>query len=225
MNPKNGFDECERISQIAQAYACRCGATYNEMRTLITNKQYGIGGGCVHRGYYCPSKIIDVVTNAKRGRVAKKQPALPEHVYGFDALDRLLVIETPNSREYIIRNGANELGITLNGKLDFIESIAESTYDETGRVKTYSLYVYNGLAQSVIDFTREIYTYDTDRLMVDYYSFLNSKDNPILEHYRYCFSVKSGFIESYTCEKYQDGNRIPHIWDDHIFRVKQKRKI
>lgn len=225
MNQKTGFDECERISQIAQAYAPCCGTTFNEMCTLITKKQYGVGGECMHRGYYCPSKIFDVVTNAKRGRIVKMRPAAPEYVYGFDASDRLLIIETPYDREFIIRDGANELGITLNNRLNFIESITESAYDETGKIKTYSLYAYNGLKQSVIDFTREIYTYDAGQLVVDSYSFLNSKAKPILEHYRYCFSVKGGFLESYTCEKYQGGNRVPHVWDDRIFRVKQRRKI
>ena len=218
------LEECKRIAQITEKYASCC-SMFDEMSVLVTDKMFGTGGEGCHRGYYCPSKIIDIVTNVKRGRTMRKQPSALAYIYGFDSSGRLITVETSHSREFMIYKHGKELGITFNNRFGDISTISESVYDEAGRIKLYSLYVCNGMQHSVVDFTREIYTYSTDQLLVDSYRFSNSKREPILGHTRYVFQVQNDILLSYTCEEYKDGNRIPSAWDGHIFNVNLERKI
>ncbi|WNS78976.1 hypothetical protein RRU94_03280 [Domibacillus sp. DTU_2020_1001157_1_SI_ALB_TIR_016] len=59
----------------------------------IIRFEYAKGGESIHRGYYCPNLVYDlVVGNAKRGRLYKRkpQPGKFTYEYGFDREGRLL---------------------------------------------------------------------------------------------------------------------------------------
>ena len=72
----------------------------------------------MHRGYYCPSLTQDLwLGNTKRGRLCKKRPSEERlsHIYGFDAAERLIVVEHMHcSKEYILY----DTGVTLGVEID-----------------------------------------------------------------------------------------------------------
>ncbi|MEH6949139.1 hypothetical protein V7068_19130, partial [Bacillus sp. JJ634] len=65
----------------------------------ITKFEYLKGGETIHRGYYCPSPILDlIVGNAKRGRLLKRKPDFGKftYEYGFDIDNRMIRVREVN---------------------------------------------------------------------------------------------------------------------------------
>ena len=82
----------------------------------ISAMQYSRGGETLHRGYYCPSLIYDIVIGgANRGKLLKRFSSLPTYCYGFDKNGYLIVSENNviKSKEIITRNSNTEFGITI----------------------------------------------------------------------------------------------------------------
>lgn len=138
----------------------------------IVSFEYSKGGETIHRGYYCPSPIYDlIVGNAKRGRRLKRKPEFGKYSYeyGFNK-DGLLVgikgvneFTTPVSHfdeEYLIYNKdiVYSVEFTNTGQLDVV---SKCTYDNGNIVKyERSLVVLNEHA----DLWFEKYHYKNKRL-------------------------------------------------------------
>ncbi|WP_134703116.1 hypothetical protein [Ammoniphilus sp. YIM 78166] len=114
----------------------------------IVRLEYSKGGETIHRGFYCPSPVQDLVIGGlKRGRLFKKK--IPEfgnysYEYGFDKDGRLLrvkgVIEfsTKDSgfnEEYLIYIGDVVYGFEFT-HLGELEVVSKCIYDN-GKLKKY----------------------------------------------------------------------------------------
>ena len=80
--------------------------------------EYSVGESALHRAYYCPSLILDIIHgNTKRGRATKKKPIGTDYVYGFDCENRLITVDRGNQRETILYDGCYELGLMKQREL------------------------------------------------------------------------------------------------------------
>ena len=103
-----------------------------EVDCEVVHQQYGVGGLCLHRGYYCPSIIADIIVgNVSRGKLLKKLPTnvRPDYIYGFDTEGCLRVAKQADRCEYIIFQDHTEIGVVISNRGD-IEAISECRYDE-----------------------------------------------------------------------------------------------
>jgi hypothetical protein len=65
----------------------------------IVKVEYSKGGETIHRGYYCPSPVLDlIVGNLNRGKILKKKPDFLKYAYeyGFDNENRLVKVKKVN---------------------------------------------------------------------------------------------------------------------------------
>jgi len=65
----------------------------------IVKVEYSKGGETIHRGYYCPSPVLDlIVGNLNRGKILKKKPDFLKYTYqyGFDNKNRLVKVKMVN---------------------------------------------------------------------------------------------------------------------------------
>lgn len=191
--------ECERIEKIAEIYSNSYRDLYEEAKKNVVRIEYGIGGELLHRGYYCPSIIFDIVVgNVKRGRSVKKIPKKkPEFVFGFDIEGQILTVKREFEKEFIITDGLRELGITF-GEIGGVSCISECIYDSVGRIKSYGKYLYHSFDKKVASFYKEEYEYEEDKMIVDWYQFSDGKkDSSVLVRERYIFDVKNTYLKNY----------------------------
>ena len=98
-----------------------------QFNSKVIHKQYGFGGELLHRGYYCPSKIFDIVVgNVSRGKITKKMPVGrdPSFTFGFDSQNRLILVEQPGLSEIIYYKEQSEIGIAISDDMT-IQSLSE----------------------------------------------------------------------------------------------------
>lgn len=198
-------------------------AELQKQKSQVVYQQYGVGGGTLNRGYYCPSLTRDLwLGNAKRGRLCKKRP--PEekltYIYGFDESDRLVVVDHLRCpKEYILYGSGMTLGVSVDR--DKAIDINICRYDVSGRIQIYENYFLTPKADQVFNMTRETFRYLPDQVINNWYRETEIEGHWVHEHHRYVFSVKDGYLGDYTAENFYHGRcgvKIP-------YRVTKKRKV
>lgn len=108
----------------------------HRFRTLtekeIVNVQYSEGGETIHRGYYCPSPVLDLIVGGlKRGKLYKRKPDFGKYSYEycFDSNNRLILVKgvneftTPDSNyneEYLLYNDDTISGVEFRHTGDIV---------------------------------------------------------------------------------------------------------
>lgn len=221
--------ECQRFSEIAMQYKDTCEGLYTTLQAKVSNEKYSVGGESLHRGYYCPSPILDIVSgNCNRGKLLKRLTikSKPTYKYGFDN-DKLIVINSihTDKNEIIVRKDKLEIGIVFSKEFG-IQTISECTHIN-GQIASYTVCLYDPFENRVVDYKKEDYQYSSEGLsVVDIFSFLNSKNAPILQHQQYHFlHDNEGYLSKYTVINYEGEFVKPSVWDNHTFDISIKRKI
>ena len=174
--------DVDELTEIVRKYRSDFSQRIEEIRSTVQYEQYGVGGETIHRGYYCPSKIFDVVTgNAKRGRIAKRASTKRRaaYVYGFNHQDELVMVNAGNEEEFIIRENQTEMGFGTFVDNQEIHTISRCQYDGD-KILSYEFGLYMSDDDQVYELTQEKYTYFSDRLVVDWYSVLTGPWKPLL---------------------------------------------
>ncbi|MEW9669863.1 hypothetical protein [Ammoniphilus sp. 3BR4] len=142
-NFKNIISE---LVNIRNEYAHKLPQLRTSTEKDILKFEYSKGGEVLHRGYYCPSPVLDlIVGNAKRGRLLKRKPDFGKYSYeyGFDMENRLIRVRgvneftTPDSRydeEYLIYNKNIVIGLGFDN-MGQINTVSRCTYDNGNIVK------------------------------------------------------------------------------------------
>ena len=226
--------ECNRFEQIAKQYGSLCQERFAELLKEVVTFKFGVGGECMHRGFYCPSLISDIVLgNINRGRVYNMSPKLfsPSYIYGFSGENKLLTvqnIDNTKQNEFIMQQDEMELGITFSDRWG-IETLSQCQYSQE-KIQSYSFCSYSELTALVYELNTEIYDYDKDRLIVHWYQYMPAQRKPnrvseVLYHNVINFSVENNILKSYTIETYVNGLRAPQSNPNRIYDVRLKRKI
>lgn len=106
----------------------------------VETEQYSRGGETIHRGYYCPSLIEDIIIGGtNRGKLLKRYRVPPTYTYGFDANGNLVEVKKNDTggHEIITREGNLEIGVSSDyfGP-DRISSITLAEY-HSGMIHAY----------------------------------------------------------------------------------------
>ena len=224
---------CKEIIAAAFPYLENPEDRFNSIHSNAASFSYGKGGMLMHRGFYCPSPIIDIIVgNINRGKLYKRltSKTLPDFEYGFDSAGQLSTVHLYNChKEFIFRNGNTEVGLRYH--LDdirppMVDTISLCNYSGD-RLVSYSLSSYSHSRQSVINGSLEEYVYADGVLdsvyVLDY--FRTQMNTWGFGYCRYCFQHDDdGYLSSYTYQRLDEkGNAIS--LPPQTYKVFLKRKI
>lgn len=192
----------------------------------VVRKEFSRGGECLHRGFYCPSPILDIVIGGcKRGKLLKQLRKAPDYEYCFDSHNKLILVKKRDGNDTV-----HEIELIYN-YMDLTESIVFSIHEGTFRISCLTRCAYkNGLIQSydnaqIIDKPFDCYEIITEKYF--YNDVLTSStlqrynfDVKILTDNRFFYNYDSdGKMVSYTSETWDEGKRVSSVWDNHIFNI------
>ena len=191
--------ECKQISKIISENKFRYEELMNETLEKIETQKYSFGGLYIHRGYFCPSRIVDIISNVSRGKYStcKKR----DYTYSFDKNGLLIMVKQGKITEFIQMEELFELGIAFCGKKD-IQSVSKCEYYEDGRIKEYSYFICDSFKNKVIQMTKEKYEYTDQAIIVNYATFMQNKQyirkSPILIEEQYSFEIINEHFLKYS---------------------------
>ncbi len=220
-------EKYDRIALLKAAFEPHLRELYTNAIYSAAYTKYGRGGLTAHRGCLCPSPITDIIIcNMNRGRLLKRTKCIsnPDYIYMFDKNDKLILsIKSPDefpSYEIIIYDDNSVIGIQFDKNFE-VEAVSEEIY-ENGRIMSFiSGYCFRNCR---FELTAEEYIYRENELEVDYY-YAVSKTMPT--HEKFNFTLKDGYLDTYTTQEYSDYTPKKSYWDDRVFEVpkSKKRKI
>lgn len=222
LNDNQYFSEFDKILEIIEEYGSKCESVFKELSSKVVYEQYGIGGKCLHRGYFCPSVIIDIISgNINRGKI-KKDTNRADFTFGFDCNNKLVLVKQEDRYEFIIYQDGNEIGITVLD--DFkIAAISYCQY-ATNRILEYTFCLYDPYKNQIIEITKEEYSYSENKMDVDWLRFsnINSFQKPV--HEIYSFVLINNYLSTYTIQNLCS-SKFFNSSNRNIFDVKLKRKV
>lgn len=116
---------------------------------------YCRGGIGIHRGFYCPSPIDDIITgNVGRGTLCNKLPTkyAPDYAYRIDATGQLCTVcQYGIYKEYIVRDNEFELGLLYRVdemRPESVDTITLSSYQDN-RIQLYAIGDYDDKSNTV----------------------------------------------------------------------------
>lgn len=172
---------------------------------LCANSRY------LHRGFYCPSPVLDLlVTNARRGRILKR-PTERSNItnrYVYDTSGRLIFTENyingkMVSSEYLKYYENVVYGITI-GMSGRIICASEERYANSC-IESYQCAYYSGNGENTICYRMdgENYQYDEDGLVYwdhyqTYFEWEQAGADGFIQHNRYSFLREDGWLKAFA---------------------------
>lgn len=218
--------ECNRLAEIVEQYRGECQLIYERLKNEAVREKFAVGGEKIHRGFYCPSPIIDVVGNANRGKLLKRLTARskPTYRYSFDRDGRLIIAEHGGYKEIIIRRDDVETGILFTKKWG-IYAVSECIYNGE-KIQSYVFGLYDEGEKCINEYSKETYEYSENGLeTVDWRRFSNYLGRQTLEHEKYHFSHKDGYLSQYKVVEYDGDTPKDSVYNDRVFDVYVKRLV
>lgn len=130
--------------------------SYDELRKKALAetcyREYSKGGEGTHRGYYCPSPVIDLlIGNVSRGRLLKRRPAANyDYIYYLNEARQIIMVDdfatwengskTLYTREFVFHGENIETSVEyqLNRCLGYIHMYSASLCDyDAGKLRAY----------------------------------------------------------------------------------------
>lgn len=206
------INECARAAEMAKRYGTHLAERFYEAERNTASRETARGGEMLHRGFYCPSLIQDLIAgNARRGKLVSasciRKP--PTYKYGFDADDRLITVSYENERELVFYENGVETGLTFaEPERDRdIRYLSECVYDG-GRILSYAFFILDPLGRAATYMQKENYTYEEDRIAVEWLTFSHGK-RPLLQKERYVFHARDGRMTEYAR---MNGEETVDLW-------------
>lgn len=225
-------NSCEKINLVLPKYIEQKELLALELERSVVRKEFAIGGKTIHRGYYCPSPIYDIIVGgSNRGRLVKR-PGQGEitYVYGMDAANNVVLADSFwGGKEYIFHTGDTVLSIIFreNFPLLPVVQVSECSY-QNGKLQSYTLFDADG--HNVTAFWREEYSYGKDGLLfadVQRYAIAPQVSvDGLMMHQRYYFEHdENGYLSSFLLEAYSNKDLTVPASMEGPYQIKQKRKV
>ena len=233
--------ECERLARVAMEYENQCQDLMAKLSKEVATEQFATGGEALHRGYYCPSPIRDIVIgNSNRGKLLSRltKRSKPTYQYKFDDNGRMILVDNihydinSTSTEIILHDVGKELGVVSriwNGE-QMIEQVSEIIY-ENGKIISYTTgdgYGNTDVPYSIGQYIREEYTYSEKGIETAHiYHFLNHEFAQLLRHFEFRFQHdEEGYLSEYSEIIHPNSSgRTEPVLDGQIYSVRVKRKV
>ncbi len=194
--------DCDDIMKVIREEEKNFVKYFDDYSKRIARTEYATRSLCVPRGYYCPSKIIDVISNLKRGKLTKRGQY--DFIYNFDKNGQLIFVRRSNLKacEFIKRVGNYEIGITFRRR-NKIEAISECEFYDDGRIKQYLYYYRDSVESKNVMLEKEFYQYDGNKTEVTRVQFIPEDMN--------CFSNKAIYSEEKYIFSKIDENKFQYV--------------
>lgn len=224
--------ECLNCFNLVKKYENQFDQMQGEIADGIRSKKYGTSGSLLHRGYYSPSPIYDlVVGNVKRGRLLKNFPP-QEYAYGYqyDENGKLSIVNLYRDgaiieKEFIVRKNNVSLGITFEENKK-IRCLCKENFqnEQLSQLVVADIDITTG---DIWHIEKERYFYNSLGLYIcdlyEYYPQLK-----VVNCQRYTFDHDpQGFITTYTVKDVSliPGNLSSSSRQEDIYTVKLKRRV
>lgn len=190
--------ECVRAANLMSCYEHWIVERFYQVEESVFDRKYSYGGDLLHRGFYCPSPVLDIVTgNAKRGTlvIPRAQKKRPTYTYGFDKDGQLVTVSWKNEHELIWREDAIEFGMAFRESPHdkSICYLSECVY-EGDQLASYTVFLYHPFDKTVSYLSREIYSYSPECLTVEFVQFSNNKPW-LLQKDKIVFPIENGSLK------------------------------
>ena len=188
-------------------------------RDEIVNKKYAVGGELLHRGYYCPSPIYDIViSNVHRGKLVKDLNDKVIYIYSFDKFGRLVEMENIEefvSKEFIWYENDNQYSVSMlsANPNDHISNTTRCIYEDN-RIMRYEFVTVSSKGSNG-EKPDDYKIYDIE---VEEYFYNENGELASVLRYIY-FKHKGGFYIARRClyELIRDSdNKVTHYREFHI---------
>lgn len=217
-------NNCNRMEVVARQLETDYQNIYHQCLESVEYEKYGVGGALLHRGFFCPSLIYDIVNgNVRRGHISGRMPILNtcDYRFGFNRDGLPIMAHHAGTCETIHYGEQETLGVEYMDGYGLV-GLSECKYDLEGKISTYSLYRFDAVRKKIFEVQTERYTYCDENLIVDWLRF-NSyiAELSTFECVQYRFLVKDNYLVSYQVnsdDKRQPSNSI-------IYPVRVKRNI
>ena len=207
--------ERDRLVKLAERYLPQVNQLKTDFEAAVVRTEYASGCKYLHRGYYCPSLIQDVVVgNVRRGKLLKRLTARTKTCweYGFNAEGRLIRCEdlitkmvadeeylVVATREFLFYEENCIYGITVRSD-GTLEAITEEVFQD-GKCIRYAYCLctsYDGVIHCG-DIRCECYTYEADMIQAQWHHFTI----PLQETLEFAKSMGWGVLSRPIYYKYQ----------------------
>lgn len=234
---ENFYEKDKYFKSLYNSYKNKLDYFYDKAKKQVVRKEYARGGETIHRGFYCPSPVQDIIVgNCKRGKLVKKPRKIPDYEYWFDDNNHLILVEQictynikiPSTIELLFYNDIAVNSILyqenkFDSEEEFQISFLTKCIYENGLIKNYDFAsVFNPLqdhAEICCEIETENFEYD-DKLLVSSTLESYNFDVKILSQNKYFYNYDGNRkMISYTTEEYDNGKRISSIWDNHSFII------
>ena len=177
--------ERDRLVKLVERYLSKINQHKSDFEAAVVHTEYASGCKCLHRGYYCPSLIQDVVVgNVRRGKLLKRLTTRTKTCweYGFNAERQLIRCEhlitktvadeeclAVDTREFLFYEENRIYGITVRSD-GTLEAITEEIF-QNGKCICYTYCLctsFNGVIRCG-DIRSECYTYGADVMQAQWH--------------------------------------------------------
>ena len=226
------FKKRKEAQQIYNRYNKRILSFFALAEKNVVKKEFSRGGECLHRGFYCPSPVLDIVIGGcKRGKLIKKPRKTPDFEYWFNADNKIILTKKANIPEGF-DSSAIEYELIFN-YYDFTESVIfQINPNKTVHISGLTKCLYQNKQIQSYDYmsvfdepfncneiSNEEFFYNNGRLVSSVLQKYNFDVRIIFKDIFFYNYNSEGKIVSYTLETWDDSKRIPNVWDDHVFTI------
>lgn len=232
--------ECQSFIEQAMKYEKKFPALVDKVKKEIVTEAYSMGDDRLHRGYYCPSLLIDVLGSGRRGERVECISSEEKFVckYGFDAQNNIIYSDPGGQyEEIIIRENEQEIGIIFSVRSDrlTIWGISECLY-QNDHLVSYTYCKYFPYDLKAYCYTKEEYVYFDESLStIHRYEFINDravlltelpKDSALLIHKEYKLKYDvSGCLSQYAIIDHPGSSRRKEpVWDGCVYSIYGKTR-
>lgn len=207
--------EYDRLETIASDALSHLPGTSASLKAAEARRE-ACAGGDLHRGFYCPSMIQDIVISGiNRGKLCDPADKAAAFTYSFDAQNRLIGVHTGDTMEYIRWEGNISTGAIFDSH--GVSAVCECKYDEQGRILRYSFLLHGSCC------IHEVYTYEDGAMAVDLIGYHDS--SALLTEDRWRFTVEDGMLKDCIAEICSGADLRSTPVEDRTVPVKIVRRI
>lgn len=205
---------------------------YNCAKNEIIRKEYGRGGATIHRGFYCPSPVLDkIVGNCKRGKLIKLPRKKPDYEYWYDQKERLILVKKTNPENENITPEIEILFYNSNSvdSIIYQKSISDSQtlYDvlmltkclfEHDKIISYDHTNINDFSDNVCyEIETENYEYKDSRLISSTLENYRPDENYLSQSQFFYNYDSNGKMSSYTTKHWYNGVLETGVSNNNIY--------
>ena len=240
--------EYNKLKEFMRPYLKNSLKIRDERQNSAVRKEFSVKGETIHRGFYCPSPVFDIVVgNCNRGNLLNRltSRSKPNYIYYYDENNRITVVEKHHSLGtdyellWYVDNAVMSVGFENGNRLGYYtkcvydgEKILSYDYyknlDYRKNIDTHFLGCEYYEADKCIDYRGETYRYidgtfkavdiDTVTVIIVGMETIHRKT--------YSFKLDNeGYLSTYFAEDRWFTQNKNHSVNEYEYEVNLKRKI